>query len=240
MDAMNRFRQHFDHDRHVFLPVVHATTFPQVMANAEKALQAGADGVFVITHVSHMDACDFSALLLDVTAALAYQDFWVGANFLMLPPCEVFQVCPPGVKGIWADCAGINSQHPVQMEAQRILNSRAVGRFDGLYFGGVEFKYQRSAGPDVVTIASIATKYVDVITTSGPGTGEAASAAKVRAMRRGAGGHPIALASGVTIDNVGDYLPYVDCFLVNTGISESWTELDQQKTTDLAQRIKEG
>ena len=52
-------------------------------------------------------------------------------------------------------------------------------------------------------------------------TGEAADRAKIAAFRRGCGEAPLALASGVTPDNVADYAPDVDAILVATGINRS-------------------
>lgn len=59
---------------------------------------------------------------------------------------------------------------------------------------------------------------MDVITTSGPETGVAAPLAKIKALRSGAGDFPIALASGVNVENIRSYLPFVDAFLVASAI----------------------
>lgn len=55
---------------------------------------------------------------------------------------------------------------------------------------------------------------MDVITSSGPGTGRAAPVGKTQALRRGAGNHPTALASGVSPENIDGFLPFVDAYLV--------------------------
>ena len=62
---------------------------------------------------------------------------------------------------------------------------------------------------------------MDVVTTSGVATGRAADRAKIAAFRRGCGDAPLALASGVTPDNAGDYAADVDAMLVATGINRS-------------------
>ena len=59
-----------------------------------------------------------------------------------------------------------------------------------------------------------------------------------RRMRQALGTFPLALASGVTPENVTDYLPFVDCFLVATGISKSFTELDPAKVTGLVENVR--
>ena len=81
--------------------------------------------------------------------------------------------------------------------------------------------------------------WMDVITSSGPGTGYAASVEKAKALRSGAGAHPLALASGVSPENVDGFLPYVDAFLVASEIeTESYSGvLLPDRTRELAERI---
>jgi len=70
---------------------------------------------------------------------------------------------------------------------------------------------------------------MDVVCTNGPGTGYAADVDKVRALRGGLGDHALALASGVTAENVRNYLPFVQAFLVGTGIEARLGVIDPGK-----------
>ena len=56
-------------------------------------------------------------------------------------------------------------------------------------------------------------------------------------MSRVTGPERLAIASGVTPDNIGDYLPYVDHFLVASGISQDFHTLDPAKVRALAEAI---
>jgi len=47
----------------------------------------------------------------------------------------------------------------------------------------------------------------------------------------------LAIASGITTENVESYLPWVSDFLVASGISSSFTELDPDLTRELAEKI---
>ena len=78
------------------------------------------------------------------------------------------------------------------------------------------------------------------MTTSGSGTGQAAELEKIRRMKAALGEAPLAIASGITPENVADFLPHTDCFLVATGISRSFTELDADKTHALIERVRRG
>ena len=79
---------------------------------------------------------------------------------------------------------------------------------------------------------------MDVVTTSGPGTGWSASVEKIGAMKEALGDFPLAIASGVTPENVTDYLGIADCFLVATGISKSFEELDASLLEALLKKVR--
>jgi predicted TIM-barrel enzyme len=160
-------------------------------------------------------------------------------NCLDLDPEHVFGLLHPEVGGVWADDAGIDERTREQPEADLIATARRESGWQGLFFGGVAFKYQRRV-EDLETAVRTATGFMDVVTTSGSGTGIAANREKIEAMKRALGGFPLAIASGVTPENVGDYLDVADCFLVATGVSRSFTELDPKKLHSLNQRIREG
>jgi predicted TIM-barrel enzyme len=125
-----------------------------------------------------------------------------------------------------------------QVRAKELVETRRRLGWQGMYFGGVAFKYQREVPRgDLGRAAAIAAAYMDVVCTSGPGTGRAADPGKLRAMREGAPGVALALASGVTTANVGEVLPYVDAYLVGTGIERELGVLDPDETKRLATSI---
>jgi len=92
---------------------------------------------------------------------------------------------------------------------------------------------------DLGAAARLASRYCDVVTTSGPGTGQAAAVEKIRAMKQALGPRPLAIASGITPANIGEYLPIADAFLVATGISRSFTELDPALVREAVRRVGE-
>lgn len=57
-------------------------------------------------------------------------------------------------------------------------------------------------------------------------------------MKEALGDLPLAIASGITPDNIKRYLPYADCYLVATGISKSFTELDEARLRALVGRVR--
>ena len=216
-----RFKSAFT-NRHVVLPVIHVESESQALRNAELALDAGSDGLFLINH-----SIDSETLLkIHASVANCFGDAWIGVNCLDLLPTDVFRRISERVAGVWADNAMIDESSDQQPYAQRILDARDVHSPRALYFGGVAFKYQRHVD-DLVSAAKRAAEFMDVVTTSGPGTGQAAHVDKIRAMKQALGEFPLAIASGITPDNIGAYLPHSDCYLVATGIGKSFSEINR-------------
>ena len=213
--------------------MIHAVSVPQVLANVELARDCRCDGVFLINHsIDHEELLDCHA-----QAASRFPGFWMGINSLGTPPEEVFAALPPACSGLWTDNAGIDERQPVQTAAEKVKAARRQSGWSGLFFGGVAFKYQRPV-EDPGHAARIATQFMDVITTSGAGTGIAANLEKIKAMKAAIGEFPLAIASGITPENVTDFLPFADCFLVATGIGSSFTELDAGKVRKMVGAVR--
>ena len=231
-----RFRRLFKTAGPAVLPVIHVRDAAQAGRNAAIAIEAGAQGVFLINH-------DFAheALVPILGAVRArFPSLWLGVNFLAVTGRDAFPVLgrlqAQGVEidAYWADDARIDERAPAdgQTEAREIAAAREASGWTGLYFGGTAFKKQRPVAPaDHETAARTATGWVDVVTTSGVATGRAADRAKIAAFRRGCGDAPLALASGVTPENAGDYAPDVDAMLVATGINrpDDFYEIDPER-----------
>lgn len=218
--------------QHSVLPVVHVTDEAQAARNVERARLAGADGCFLINHeISWRE-------LLKVHAFVAgeHPDFWLGVNCLGLRPEHVFGEITESVKGVWTDNAEIHERDARQPLADMIRHRREESGWQGLFFGGTAFKLQRPV-KELKRAAEIAVAYMDVITTSGAGTGIAAARSKIAMLREGCPNHALAIASGITPENVTDYLDLADCFLVATGISASSSELDLERMRLLIERV---
>jgi len=223
----------FSH-KHVVLPVIHVKSQQQALRNAQIAYEAGADGVFLINHTINAEGL----LAIQNAVANVYPDWWVGVNCLGLSPGDVFARISPRIAGVWVDNAMILENQRNQSEAQAVLNARQQSGWNGLYFGGVAFKYQRHVD-DLCAAAKTARDFMDVVTTSGPGTGKPAHVEKIRIMKSSLEDFPLAIASGITPDNVADYLPYSDCYLVATGISRSFDDLDPILTQRLIKLVRQ-
>jgi protein-tyrosine-phosphatase len=229
---MTRFRQIFT-NKHVVLPVIHVESEEQALRNTMVARESGGDGVFLINHgMSH-------ERLLEIFAVVhaAHPDWWLGVNCLGLPAIDTFNAVASEVAGIWVDNAEIDERAADQPHAESIASARRKAGWEGLYFGGVAFKYQREV-KELAVAARISSRYMDVVTTSGPGTGQEAHREKIATMKEAIGDFPLAIASGITPENVKSYLDKADCFLVATGISDTFSELDPVRVRELVSNVR--
>ena len=217
--------------KHTFLAVIHAEGGEQALRNAIIAQQGGADGIFLI---NHNIAC-FQLIEIYHRIRKEIPNLWVGLNCLSLG-LRAINYVPEDTAGLWVDDAGISEDKDPTYGARQFAASRKKSRWQSLYFGGVAFKYRKEI-VDVAQAARLAVPFVDVITTSGLATGQPADIGKIRAMKGAIGEHPLAIASGITPENVSQYMPHADCFLVATGISTSHTELDPQRVRALTQAL---
>jgi predicted TIM-barrel enzyme len=219
------------------LPVVHVLDEQTTYRNLELLQNCGADGVFLISHGT-MYADELINHRNDVMCRF---DMWMGINFLDLNPYQAFTRMNNGfdgklygaLDGIWTDNAGVEDDNTAYADK---LQSVTGNLKSGIYFGGVAFKYQKLV-KDLTKVTQLARNYVDVITASGEGTGKAANLDKIITMHEAAEGFPMAIASGVTPDNVDLYLPYIGAFLVATGISVDENNFDLEKTKKFIDKV---
>ena len=218
---------------HIVLPVIHVASQEQALRNAAIARDAAADGIFLINH--HVGSTEL--LQIHEVVADAFPDWWIGLNCLGMAPATVFTRISDRVNGVWVDNAMIDERQEEQPAANAVVETHRRRGWQGLYFGGVAFKYQREVD-DLEEAARIAKDYMDVVTTSGLGTGSAADVEKIRTMKQALGDAPLAIASGITPENIGHYLPWSDCYLVATGISRNFEDLDPELTRRLVQKVR--
>lgn len=215
-----------------FYPVIHVREYTETLKNVDIATLCRADGCFLIHHGGDSD-------LLDEIYAKVQNEhpkLWIGLNYLGENNVDAANRLPKSAYGLWVDNLGINEYEDEhnQPEPKELDTTIKMGKS---IFGGVAFKYQRQV-EDIERAAKIARFYCDVVTTSGDATGSAASLSKIQIMYNAIKGYTeLGLASGVTVDNVKSYLPYVNHFLVATGISKDFYNLDAYSTKKLADII---
>jgi len=225
----------------VFLVVIHAFNEMQVNENLAIAKENGADGVFLINH-GVLGCKELLNIFSSVRQKKQYcpGEFWMGLNFLGLSAIEALEFISARenfVDGLWSDNAGLkmNSQLPTDqlIKFDRIRKSSA---WKGLFFGSIAFKGQEYYEKHTEA-THLVMPYVDVVTTSGPSTGYPPPVVKIKEMKEVLGNKPLAIASGISSENVDLFLPYTKYFLVATSISSGFNNLDSAQVKRLAKII---
>lgn len=232
---MANFKEVFRNE-HVILPVIHVRSVEQTLTNAKIIRDAGADGAFLIS----MEGMDYLGLRnLHSTVKDELPDFWLGANFLDITTFDVFDIVNEKIDGVWADNADIMERFKTQPLADAINEVRINSKWEGLYFGGVAHKYQRPVlQRDLPKAAAIAKNYMDVVTTTGVGTGIAADIEKIKIMKKALGDFPLAIASGISPENVESFMPYANAFLVATSLMESIEYFNPKRVEALIKAVR--
>jgi hypothetical protein len=242
----NEFKKFFSVKNSVVLPVIHVLDNEQAETNTRLAIEGGCPGVFLINHDFGVD--EFLPIIRHVRQK--FPDIWLAVNFLAVTGKDAFPVlgklANEGtlVDGYWADDARIDEFADTnnQTEADEILKVKKDSGWDGMYFGGTCFKKQREVLPEhYATSAQLATHFMDVVTTSGIATGHAADLGKIETFRKACGDTPIAIASGITPQNVHQYAELVDCLMVATGINiqDDFYNIDPARLNNLMENLKE-
>jgi nicotinamidase-related amidase len=207
------------------IPVIHMLTKEQVIINVATCLSEGINKVFLINHNLKNNELLSTAEMLKKT----YPELWIGVNLLGMTTENAIQLDLSYIDAIWAD-DGLT--HLSWAELKEVF---ALRKFKGLFFGGLAFKYQKQ--PLDLREACHKTTFIDVPTTSGPGTGKAATRLKVQEIRNLLGSKPLALASGVDIDNIERYAGLVDYFLVSSSITDKNELIDEKRLGDLRDKL---
>lgn len=236
-----------------FYPVVHIHNLPQVLINVELAKNAGADGVFLIDHYGRPP----KFLVKEIVSSFQDDTFSIGINYLMRSSKNAWALNGAkaiGCKMFWSDDAGTDADN-YEAYGNQILELQEESDID--FFGGIHFKYQQKPNRTLSASLKRAFPYIKYPTLSGTGTGipadleyikeaaqtwqdeqESISHLKNVIFPRTVG---LAIASGVSINNVDSYLPYIDAFLVASSIIDplsSDERFDQRKLELLCKKIK--
>lgn len=211
-----------------FTAVIHVESDTQAVEQAAIAFGSGAGGVFLIDHARPWHFLFRSYMFV----RHKFPDAWLGLNFLDLNPMSaICTAVPDDVDAIWTD--GSDATSTFRNQAYKFGQGQTWKLFMGAAFKG------QAPDPDPAATAGKVARWGFIPCTSGPATGVPATVEKVRAMKEAIGAHwPLALASGVTIENFQQFGPHVDCFMVATGISKSFHELDAAKVQALANVIQ--
>eukprot|EP01084_Bolivina_argentea_P155787 271478_1 len=251
-----KWKKYFGDLQHAVLPVIHVknpmqsgTNFMDcVERNISLILKYKFNGCFVINHGFRPN------LLVPIICKIKEKyggKLWLGANFLgcigdefdFMKKNNLLNV----LDGLWIDDGGIYyGKDKNIMDKGGVIRLKKYKKYkwNGLYFGGIDFKYKKQINKNEYDNVSMYIEkcknlsqfvslggYMDCICTTGKGTGKAADLDKMKAFKDGCckNGSKLSIASGVTPENVKSYLPFVDAILVATGISQDFYNFSDLK-----------
>ena len=206
------------------LPVIHYYDAATSLHNAKIAFENGCDGVFVINMgLEETDA------IIPLICSLLKQEFpnkKIGANFLYGEFVPNLINKTTNVDMIWTDDS-IPERYDLIVDKE--LSKRPMEIYESF-----AFKY-KSEDPDFVNTGKRILSKGRIPTTSGPATGIAPTLDKVLQLGELSS---LALASGLTPENINSYKGHITHALVATGISESFYKFDPIKVKDFVQAAR--
>ncbi len=202
------------------IPVIHMINQNQVLTNVEICINCGIKKVFLINHQVNIET------LIECAKRVKkeYPTLWVGINMLGLNTPDSLKY-DSEFDGLWCD-ATISYEE-----------STRVRQFKGMFFGGLAFKYQPQP-KDLKSACDEASLATDIATTSGVGTGKAANVEKIKLIREYLGTHPMAIASGVSIENIDNYKGIANYLLVASSITSKSEMIYEDKLKELNNKLK--
>ena len=224
-------------------PVVHIKDPDTARGQGALCLSHGADGVYLIDHSGRVDTIWETLRKLRADCPGSF----VGVNLLGHSTDKVYELIGDTFEGegaallpdaVWADNVENNLEDPTAFLQRKNREERLKNI---LLLGGISFKYTMTFSEDPAAAAAEVARLrdaVDVVTTSGAGTGTAPTVEKLRAVKEAAGDKPVAVASGISAGNIRGYAGFVDQILVATSIETSPYSgiFDEQKLKELIKK----
>jgi predicted TIM-barrel enzyme len=216
-------------------PVIHVRDTIQTCENAGIARHFGCAGVMLISMDGNDDLTDHVSRRL--VGQVLHPNFKIGVNYLRLKPSEALD---RAIKyGYDATDQQMFTRGELSTEAKIVIGMRKQPYFpDHKVFAAVAFKGQE-VDPFPANSGGLAAHYGLIPTTSGEATGVAPPVGKIERMRRSLNyKEPLAIASGVTPENAGDFVRAgVTHILVATGISRDFHNFSMVALAQLMAQI---
>lgn len=200
------------------IPVIHHVDSKLTLEQAKIVSDSKAFGIFLISMTGDNEHLPMLAKVIKSR----YPHLKLGTNLLGNTALETVKInLDFELDMSWSDEPIIHG-NKISPEANEISN---LVKNKHLFFNSVAFKYQKEdPNPKQATLNSYNLGFIP--TTSGQATGKAANLDKISKMAEAIQVKKMGLASGLTPNNIKDYLPYIEYGLVSTGISKNFHEIE--------------
>ncbi len=201
------------------------------LANAAAVVDGGADAIVIINSRCEMP------LYERVIAAVRekYPDFPLAISALDYGPknlTEGFRLAKKfGAKVVWCEVVPEETYEYESDDGKYVagemtplamaLDTQAAVMPEAMHVAGVHMKYTKPTdGLTFPEAMKRAHGSVDGMNITGPKTGVRAEVDRIRIAHENAGGYPIGLASGVSVENIAPVIQYIDYAIVGTSLKE--------------------
>jgi hypothetical protein len=160
---------------------------------------------------------------------------WIGVNLIGENIFKVLNFIKNNKPdGIWIDNSYFNDETSITIP-EIILDQFERFGWNGLYFGGVMFKYQTQTRPTITAeLLKKTNQYIDVLTTSGIATGIPIDLEKLDYINKAIDNNIcIALASGISCENISTFYDKCDIFIIRTSIIDSDNNIIESKLNSM-------
>ncbi len=234
-------------EKREFYAVIHAVDSSHGFDQANEAIHAGADGIALIDQYCDDIAVEFIArdirrthprvrvlvnLLNETRQAIRMASLTVGFGHT-----EAVERC-----GVWTDSFALSDFKTFVSDS---VNTAVFT--DIPFFGGIGFKYKQesdlAAGFRLATAVELSRNGPFVPMTSGSATGQVPDVFKIKSYRDLLPEWcPLAIASGITMENIGKFMPYATHFLVGTSIEQNINgrrDIISERVREIASIVRE-
>lgn len=219
------------------------------LADAEAAVRGGADMLVLINARCAMPL--YERVIAAVRAR--HPTVPLGISALSYSPANLSEglrlVKKHAAQMVWCEVVP-GEEYEYEADDGRYLRAKATPRAwalqqqallapDALHTAGVHMKYTRPIdGQSFEAAMKSALGSVDGINITGPKTAQLADVERIRKARELAGEYPLGLASGVSIENIAEVMPFIDYAIVGTSLKKSDDPLRIDETKVRALREK--
>jgi len=228
--------------------VVHSENLEQTIDNVKIAVENWLHWVFLINHGMPWE----ELMRIFKATREKFRDIWMWINLLdrdvtaTMDAVWQLEASWSKVDWVWVDNPEINWVNPWYDNQDRIELLIEDIWWNWLYFWWVAFKYMEQPR-DLWVACREWQKYLDVITTSWPGTWKSADIGKVKTIRELSDNHPIWLASWVDDSNLWEFAQFIDVAIVASSLIKKWEDwrnirpeyFDPEKVKKLSEVAKE-
>ena len=237
-DKIERVRAVFGRINKILIPVLSCYTLNQFQRNLTHILPlthtTEVSGVWLTTANTSIEVISQAIKW----ARINCNGMWIGVNLLGENIFVVWKFIKDNKPdGLWKDDSHI-SEDEVQNIPNLMIDQFARMQWDGLYFGGVLFKYTSCVHDCPIKIVQKASTYMDVLTTSGTATGTPIDIDKFHLIASNKGSIPMAVASGIDAHNVTMLKKSCNIYIVRTSIIYKNEDIDISKLKMLVDAIQ--